>query len=180
MIKINLLPHEKPPDRTVYFQIIGSLVVIIVTITTIGVLNYYFNSRISEKQEEKAQKERTVAQLEVIINQVAQYERDKQTLRSKLDTITNLRNNQRAPVDLLEEVARSLPDHIWLQFIQNVKERVTLRGYSLSLTSIGDFITALENSPAFTNVQFIHSRMVNITGREVYEFELQLKSMIMT
>lgn len=176
MIKINLLPHEKPPDRTVYYQIIGSLVIIIVTIVTVGLLNYYYNSIIREKKEEKAQKERTVKQLQVIIDQVAEYERDRESLRSKLDIINNLRKNQKGPVSLLEEISKSLPDHIWLTYIQNIKDKVIVRGFALSLTSIGDFITALENSPFFSDVQFIHSRLIGMAGKEVYEFEVTYKT----
>lgn len=172
MIKINLLPHEKPPDRKVYYQIIGSLIVIIITIIVIGFFTYYYNSQIAKKDDEYKRKKRTVEQLQVIITQVSEFEKDRDSLKSKLNIINRLRSDQQAPVTLLDELSKSLPDHVWINFIQNVREKITLRGYSLSLTSIGDFITALENSPHFTVVQFIHSRLVMMGGKEVYEFEL--------
>jgi len=172
VIKINLLPQEKPKSFRVYYQIIGSSALLIITVVAVGVMSFLLSSEIDRKKQVQRQKEKTVQELQVIIDQVLQYEQDKQTLTSKLQTIETLQRNQRGPVLLLEEVSKSLPEQVWMSLLQNKKEKVTLRGFALSLTSIGDFMTALENSPIFLGVK-LTAAFLRVSGsREIYEFEL--------
>ncbi len=172
MIKINLLPHEPPRDHKLTLQIIGSIVVIIACILVITGFSLYFDNQIKDKNEEIRTKEDTVRQLNVIIESVLAYERDRDLLQEKLSTIAQLQKNQTGPVKLLEEIVKSLPDQVWLTSLQNTNVNVMLRGFSLSWTAVGDFMTALTNSPTFNSVEIRNVREIKVSGEEVHQFEL--------
>jgi type IV pilus assembly protein PilN len=179
MIKINLLPQEKPKSLRVYYQIIGASALFIITVVSIGVIWYAQGSELKRKELEKRQKEKTVRELQVIIDQVLQYERDSQLLRAKLDTIKTLQNNQQGPVLLLEEVSKSLPEQGWLSLLQNNRDKVILRGHAYNMTSISDFMTALDNSPIFHDVKLTATTLRRVGDRELYEFELIFRTTLM-
>ncbi len=174
MIKINLLPTEKPRSYRAYYEIVGAGILIALSILISTFYVIYLNTTIKRKEMEKREKQKTVNELKVIIDQVLQYERDKKILENKLRTIEILQKNQIAPVKLLEEVSKNVPEQIWLSYLKQTRNRIILRGSSLSLTAIGDFITALENSVMFENVKLSKANLRVYQGKEVYNFELNM------
>lgn len=174
MIKINLLPHEKRTTSIVYYQIIGAGAVIILALIVVGAFSLYYSNQVRQKKAEVREKEQTVKELQIIIDQVLQFEKDKESLKMKLDTIETLQRNQKGPVLLLEEISKSLPEQVWLYQLQNVDRRVVTKGYALTQAAIGDLITSLSNS------RLIRSRSVTLNNsllrqrdnKDYYEFEI--------
>lgn len=176
MIRINLLPHKASKPTGVYFQLAAAGAALMVTIVAVVFFTIHYNSVIENKKIEIARKQQLVNELQIIIDQVLQFERDKAALKSKLETISRLRAEQKGPVTLLDQVSRNLPDHIWLTFVEKVREKVTVKGLSLYETSISDFMTALENSPAFEEVRLGPVRQQKRRNAEVYDFSITFRS----
>jgi len=91
-------------------------------------------------------------------------------------TIDSLKQNQEGPVRLLDELNRRLPEQIWLTRLQTAGNLITLRGFSLSQTSIGDFMGSLGASPYFNTVKLKISNLRKLQNQDVYEFELDFRS----
>ncbi len=178
MIKINMLPHERKKTSVVAIELVAAGSLILVVIIGIGIWWHYLETVIDEKIDTIKKKEKTVQELQIIIDQVLKYEQDRNVLQNKLNTIENLKNNQIGPVKLLDELNRRLPEQIWLLKLQTAGNLVTLRGNGLSQTSIGDFMSALDASPYFETVRLKISTLRIMFGREVYEFELDFRSKI--
>ena len=176
MIKINLLPHKAPRPTGAYFQLAAAGAALVVTIITVSFATFHLNSTVEKKKEEIQQKQALVRELQIIIDQVLQFERDKGALRTKLEAIGTLRREQKGPVMLLDQVSRNLPDHIWLTFMERVHQKVKMSGFALYETSISDFITALENSPHFESVRLGRMVQKNQGGNEVFEFAITFTS----
>ncbi|MBN1356329.1 PilN domain-containing protein [bacterium] len=172
MIKINMLPHERKKTSIVTVELVAAGSLLLVLLVGVAIWWHYLNTTIKERIATVERKQKTVEELQIIINQVLKYEKDRNTLQTKLNTIDNLKKNQKGPVRLLDELNRRLPEQIWLTRLQTAGTLITLRGFSLSQTAIGDFMSALDASPYFNNVKLKISTLRKLANHEIYEFEL--------
>ncbi len=172
MIKINLLPTPPPPPTKVYTQIALAAVAIIVALSVEGWWWSRLNADIAEKKDIITRKKRQLEELQAIIREVNKYEEKRRLLLKKLEVIDRLRHMQKVPVKLLMGLLSTLPDQVWLDSFSVAQGIIRMRGYGLSLTAIGNFLTALEDSPYFKNIELQSSVKQKFAGRDVYFFEL--------
>src|SRR4029450_279949 len=67
---------------------------------------------------------------------------------------------QTGPVHVLDEIARAVPDRLWLTELAQKGDEVTLPGVTMSLTGVSDFVANLESSTWFKKpVDIIDSEM---------------------
>lgn len=178
MIKINMIPHERKKTSVVAVELVAAGSLLLVILVGIGIWWNHLDNTINEQKLAIEKKEKIVSDLQVIIDQVQKFEKDKQTLQNKLDTIQNLKNGQKGPVQLLDELIRRLPDQIWLANLRTAGNLVTIRGFALSQNSIGDFMGSLDTSPFFENITLKYSSLNPLKGVDVYEFELDFRTKV--
>ena len=79
-------------------------------------LGYWFWHKRELKNRENIVAERTIEaqKLESIINEVEQYQRRKDSLQQRIDLINQLKQNQKGPVRIMDQVSLDLPDLVWL------------------------------------------------------------------
>jgi type IV pilus assembly protein PilN len=70
-------------------------------------------------------------------------------LESRVALIDELRKGQSAPVHMVDQVSRALPDMTWLTGLTQSGYTLTITGRCLTLTSLSDFIGNLEASRYF-------------------------------
>ena len=58
---------------------------------------------------------------------------------------------------MLDEISKALPDFVWLTNLDQTGADVKLTGQSNSLTSVADFITALQRTGWFPSVDLVSS-----------------------
>jgi type IV pilus assembly protein PilN len=168
MIRINLLAGErraaKAPART--FQIgqkitvLGSLL-IVVTAVLIG-WRYW---SIRQDQErivldiDAAKREEQ--RLSDVLKEVTDFESRRALLEKRVALIDELRKGQSAPVHVVDQISRALPEMTWLTSLKQEGYDVTLEGRCLSLTALSDFVGNLEASRYFKRpVEIIDSGVV--------------------
>ena len=118
-------------------------------------LGYWFWNKRELKNREATVAERTdVAQkLEGIIKEVEQYQRRKDSLQQRIDLINQLKQNQKGPVRIMDQVSRDLPDLVWLDAMDITAGRITLSGRGLNPNAIALFIENVKNDPYFEEPQ---------------------------
>ncbi|MFC1852600.1 PilN domain-containing protein [candidate division CSSED10-310 bacterium] len=175
MIKINLLPTEGPGPSKVYVELIAGLIVLVVAVIAIGAYWNYLNGIIDNRNEEIRVKEEQVRKLQNIIDAVKKFEKEKQILEKKINTIKNLRENQKGPVSLLDTLSKNVPDNVWYTKLGRKGNKITLNGAALSMMSIGDLIQNLsEPGGLFKKIQLKKTQMNKLKGREIYVFQMDL------
>ena len=96
-----------------------------------------------------------------VISEVRDFEVRRERLQQRVSLIEELRRGQTAPVHMLDQVSKSLPDMMWLTKMTQTGYDVTMEGNCLSLTSLSDFVTNLENSRYFARpVEIVTSEVV--------------------
>jgi type IV pilus assembly protein PilN len=105
--------------------------------------------------------------LEAIEQQVNQFQQKKATLENKVLVIEQLRLAQRSPVHMLDEVSKALPDYVWLTSLDENRGAMRFAGQSNSLAAVADFISGLQRSGWFPQVDLGTSQqaqnLVNFT-----------------
>ena len=84
------------------------------------------------------------AELQEIKKQVDALEQRRATFQRKVDLINRLQAEQQGPVHMLDEISKALPDFVWLTGMDQTGNQLRFNGQSNSLTSVADFITALQ------------------------------------
>ena len=92
------------------------------------------------------------------------FEARRERLQQRVSLIEELRRGQTAPVHMLDQVSKALPDMMWLTKMTQTGYDVTMEGNCLSLTSLSDFVANLENSRYFARpVEIVTSEVVAAT-----------------
>lgn len=180
MIRINLISEGKksPAVRSARlraFNINAQNIAVVCLIGTflVALLAYggywlYMNRQLAKQQAEIADLQATVKELEEIIREVERFERRKAELEHKIQVITDLRNNQRGPVHIMDQVSRALPDFLWLDRMEVNASMVNIQGKAFTTSSVANFIENLDGVP-----EFQEPYLRNATWRgQVYDFQV--------
>ncbi len=127
---------------------------------------------------EEAQLTVELMRLKAQAKDVLDYEANKKTIQSKIATIKELRQIQRRPVHLLDEISKSLPERVWLMGLSNQSNQIDLEGRATTNDRIVEFVNRLKQSPYFYDVEVLESREQMEDGGiggsvSVYAFKLK-------
>lgn len=118
-------------------------------------LGYWFwNKReLSQREEVRVQREAEAQKLEAIIKEVAEFEKRKASLQQRIDLINQLKQNQKGPVRIMDQISRDLPDLVWLDSMEVTAGNISLAGRGLNPNAIALFIENIKNDPYFEEPQ---------------------------
>lgn len=128
---------------------------------------WQLDSTIDENRATIREKERRVAELREFIEQVEEFERKEAELQHKITLITDLKNNQRGPVEIMDEVSRSLPELLWLDRLQQNGDAISVFGRAYNTSAIATFIENLDRVPTFDEPRLRSSQK---NRSDVYDF----------
>lgn len=160
MIKINLVGERKrpvapsPAGRTGGLEgaslgnwaLIG--LILVGALITFGNV-YVLNSKVEAKEQEVAEAQREVDELEPYIREVEEFKAKKAELERKVDVINRLKNNQRGPVQVMDHISRSLPELLWLTRLEVGPNLITVTGEAFNTNAVANFIENLDRVPEF-------------------------------
>jgi type IV pilus assembly protein PilN len=163
MIKINLLAERKPgkvKTRSVGIQLEGvrrGSNVILVAILALGLFVaggwwWMLQREETQWQDKLAQADVELKRLQVALKKTDEYEKQKTLLVKKITLITNLKKMQLVPVHIMDQVARNLPDFLWLDQMSAVSNKITISGKATTYTAVSNFYTNLNESGYFSDV----------------------------
>lgn len=111
---------------------------------------WYMQKRtLAERQETVTQKQEEAKRLEKIINDVADYQKQKTNLEKRIELIKQLKQNQRGPVQLMDRISQDLPDLVWLDKMAVSGGLVSIDGRGLNPNAIANFVENVKNDPMF-------------------------------
>lgn len=186
MIKINLLRPEKKevaagggaavsfaeeakPSGLSIPAIVGAAV-----LTVVGIGLLYFLQAGELASQKRIFEERTLrkAELEKVLKELAQIERTKMELDSKIKIIGDLKLKQKDAVLMMDKMSRALPDWVWLTDLSYKGGAIGISGKALSNNLIADLINNLQNSNFFANVQISQTSRKKESGIDIFEFRI--------
>jgi type IV pilus assembly protein PilN len=117
----------------------------------VAAVGYWFwhKRELAERQEIVAQRTAEAQKLESIIKEVEDYQKRKDSLQQRIDLINKLKENQKGPVRIMDQISKDLPDLVWLESMSITAGRVSLNGRGLNPNAIALFIENVKNDPYF-------------------------------
>jgi len=119
---------------------------------------WYQTSQIRRLDQDIAGLRKREQDLKAIKVQVDQFQAKKTQLENKVNLIEKLKAEQKGPVHMLDEISKALPDFVWLTDMDQSGVGVKFKGQSNSLTAVADFISNLQRSGWFPQVDLAGSQ----------------------
>jgi len=171
MIRINLLAPERPtgPKRKAAsvgggggapgaFQAYLLLTLFVGGAAFVCALGWWYRtSQIRDLDQKIATDRKREQDLKAIKVQVDAFQAKKTLLESKVNLIEKLKAEQKGPVHMLDEISKALPDFVWLTDMDQSGAALKFKGQSNSLSSVADFISNLQRSGWFPQVDLAGS-----------------------
>jgi type IV pilus assembly protein PilN len=158
MIRINLLAADRAKSKKkarsfalspAHRVTIGASLILIATVLGIGWWFMSLRQHSAQIDSELVRAESEALQLRTVLAQVQKFEARKAQLTQRVTLIEQLRRGQTAPVHVLDEVSKSLPERVWLNEMKQTGADFFLQGYAVSLPSLSDFVANLEATKWF-------------------------------
>jgi type IV pilus assembly protein PilN len=168
MIHINLVAGERRAAKSVAkrfdfaqkMTIVGSLIVVL-TVLLIGWRFWALNQHETQLSADIDGAKREEARLAEVLKQVAEFEVQRQQLQDRVSLIDELRKGQNAPVHMIDQISRSLPEMTWLVSLKQDVYDITIEGRSTSHAALSDFVGNLEETRYFQKpVEIVESQVV--------------------
>lgn len=172
MIRINLLSERRSVkavskgfEAGQKITVIGSLLLVL-TLVGVGWRYWAVGQQEAQVAREIAAAQREEQRLAEILKQVAEFEARKLQLEQRVALIDELRKGQNAPVHMIDQISRALPDMTWLTSLRQDGYTLTIQGRCLTLTSLSDLVGNLEASRYFVRpVEIVDSVVVSGDGK---------------
>ena len=161
MIRINLLNEGRKPVVAKKARMPGLDLggfdltsTLLMALALVGLLVGLGHNLLLGRKEEALKVEVAEAQAEVdrlapIIKEVEDFKAKKAELQVKVDVISNLKENQRGPVEIMDKISRALPELLWLNKMQVIANDVSIEGQAFNTNAVANFIENLDKVPEF-------------------------------
>jgi type IV pilus assembly protein PilN len=178
MIRINLLPREEKAQRKAAIQFnAGELVipvaVLVASILVITGTALSQHSRATSLEHSIADVDAQSRALAPQIERVNRLAQERAELDLRLGIINKLEKGRTQSVRVMDELARCVPDHLWMTMAQqDAGTQLNLEGVTYSNLVVSDFMSRLERSPMFANVELGVAETGQIIDRDVVKFRI--------
>ena len=175
MIRINLLPHreEKRRMRRQQFYALGGLIALLAVVIWLfgySVIDRYINAQEQQNIFLKAE----IVALDKEIEEIKRLKEQTDSLLSRKRIIESLQADRTETVHLFNELARQVPEGVYIKTLKQTGQKINLTGYAQSNSRISTLMRNLEASPLLERPDLIEIKAVTIGNRRISEFNMNV------
>ncbi len=179
MPRINLLPwrDEERKQRKLKFMVaLGGAALAAVAVAGIGYM--MMDSMINSQEARNAMLEEKIAELDKQIEKINSLEADKERFISRMEVIEKLQRSRPEIVHVFDEIAKQLPDGVYLTQITQTGQRLKFEGVAQSSTRVSAFMRNIDGSSYLKNpeLEIVETKKDNATGASFVLFAEQAGS----
>lgn len=168
MILINLLPHREDKRRRrkqAFFVGLGMSAAVGVGIVVAAFLLLQYLT--SEQQRRNQYLGAEIGRLEVQIKDIANLRAEIESLKSRQKAVEDLQTDRNTPVHLLNELASTVPEGIYLTAIRQTDKLVTISGIAQTNERISEFLRNVSrNSEWLEKPELVESKVANLSTND--------------
>lgn len=151
MAHINLLPWREELRKEKKKEFIGVTVAMAVLMGGVVLLvHLYFAGMIQYQESRNSFLQAEIRKVDESIKEIEELERQREQLISRMRVIESLQQNRPEVVYLFDELARLVPEGLFIQDLKQQGRDITINGKAQSNARISAFMRALESSPRFS------------------------------
>ena len=162
---------EKRKKKKLSLEFNYNLIFLLV-IVAIAALFYTQKTALDRERELLQNAETEKNKLRDVVKTLDQLEQQRVIFESKINLITELKSRQGAAVFILDELSRNLPEWVWLIEASYKGNTVRLKGRAINNGLVAQYISSLEASPYFNNVELNNTTQKSSGSNTYYEFNL--------
>jgi Tfp pilus assembly protein PilN len=150
--------------------------ILVVAMLVLGLLAsagywFFYKRELRQREEIAEQRQGEAQKLESIIKEVDDFQKRKDSLQQRIDLINQLKQNQKGPVRIMDQISRDLPDLVWLDTMDINAGRISLTGRGLNPNAIALFIENVKNDQFFEEPQVGQLSQIS-SAPVVYSFDM--------
>ncbi len=173
MIRINLLPHREEKRRARRHQFYALLGLVTVLSGLIVVLVYSVIAGYIGRQDAKNDfLKREIAVLDKQIDQIKKLKEQSDALMERKRIIESLQRDRAEAVQLLSELAKQMPEGVYLRTMKQEGQRINLGGFAQSSARVSTLMRNIEASPWLEKPQLVEIKAVQVEKRRLNEFSM--------
>lgn len=141
MILINLLPHRaaaRKRRRDLFNLALGAAALGGLLVS--GLVYLWYEAQISNQQGKNDLLIAENKRMDVIIKEVANLENEIAALKARQKAVEDLQANRNSPVHLLNELARLLPDGVYINSMRQTNNQITVTGVAQSNERVSELL----------------------------------------
>lgn len=180
MIKINLLPHreEKRKQRKAAFLRMLALSAVMgatMVVAAGGIIAAQIANQTQRNDFIKAENTKLDGQ----IKEIKTLKEEIEALKARQQAVEDLQSDRNQPVYLMDELARQVPEGIYLRSFKEENQRVVLMGHAQSNERVSELLRNIgNNSPWLERPDLIEIRLVSLgqgkDAKKVYDFTVNV------
>lgn len=173
MIRINLLPHReeaKKARREQFFVAAG-------IVTCVGALVVFLaysmiDSSIGDQNARNDYLNKEIGVLDKQLDQIKRLKEQTQALIARKQVIENLQRDRGETVHLLNELAKQVPEGVYIKSLKQEGLKVTIVGFAQSNARVSSLMSNIDASPWLESPQLVETKAVMVNGRRSNEFSM--------
>ncbi|HNQ04380.1 MAG TPA: PilN domain-containing protein [Thiobacillaceae bacterium] len=175
-IRINLLPHRqmrRARIQRMFTLLAGLSAAVGVAIVAAG---QYWIIDAQERQERRnAFLREEIAKLDKQISEIAQLKQKTSDLLARKDVVESLQVNRAESVRLFDELARRVPEGLYIRNLKQAGDNFTIVGYAQSSARVSTFMRALAASRLFQEPTLVEVKAAQVGNQRLNEFTLNVQ-----
>ena len=175
MVRINLLPHRqiRRAERQRQFNLM-----LVATVVAAGLLAFMIQtvigSRISAQESRNARLSTAIAQLDKEIVEIKDLKQQISSVLERKEIVEKLQNDRSQAVILLDEIARQLPEGLYLRSIKQQGNQIELDGVADTNARVATLVRTLFSSKWMESPRLIEIKAVTVNNQRQNQFKLSV------
>lgn len=184
MAKINLLPHREQKRKKIHQAFYAKLgvaamtgaasVVAVVLLIEVAIEHQNNINQVIATENRK---------LDQQVKEVASLKQEIDALKARQHAVENLQNDRNQSIYLMDDLARQVPEGIYLYALSQAEKTVTLNGFAQSNEHVSEFMRNIENNAKWTEnpqLQEIRSAFRQRTNNANHVFDFTMTIVLKT
>jgi type IV pilus assembly protein PilN len=174
MIRINLLPPEERKRRApIPTKLILAGFGVVVVLLGMAYGWYWLSGEVEGVRKKITETQAELKRYEELAKQVDKAQAEKKKLEEKIKIIEKLVAAQGGPVQLLDEVSKSLPNDVWLTSVNRSGKKLEISGVAFTNFSVANFMTSLGRATdVLSSVDLVVSEKTTVEQAPVEKFTI--------
>jgi type IV pilus assembly protein PilN len=175
MIRINLLPHreeKRKARRQQFYALTGLTLVLGGLVVALG--NGIISGYVSAQDEKNVFLKTEIAALDKSIDEIKRLREQTDALLQRKRVIESLQGNRSEAVGLFNELAKNVPEGVYIKKVSQQADKINLVGYAQSNARVSSLMRNLESSPLLERPTLIEIKGATVDKRRMNEFSLDL------
>ncbi|MFN7751065.1 MAG: PilN domain-containing protein [Pseudomonadota bacterium] len=175
MIRINLLPHREMRRRERQRAFLtASAAMVAVGVVIVVLVHGLLAARIEVQKGRNNFLESEIATLDKQIVEIRRLREQTQQMLARKRVVETLQANRSEIVELFDQVARQLPEGVYLRTVKQNDNTINITGFAQSNARVSTLMRNLEASPLLESAKLVEIKAATVNTQRLNEFSMNV------